>query len=205
MVDIQLHLGDCLDVLPTLPDNSVDSIVTDPPYPKQYLPLYQFIAQEGARILKPGGSFLAIVPHYAMPQVLSEAGQHLKYRWTMCMWQGSGKHPRMAMGIEVLWKPIVWWVKGAWPQGRGFVRDGFENGEPSKAEHPWEQSLDWAQFCMKVVPEGGIVVDPLMGLGTIGVACAETGRPFIGIEIDPTYYAIAEKRIAEAQMQPVLL
>lgn len=40
-----------------------------------------------------------------------------------------------------------------------------------------------------------------MGSGTTGVACVQTGRNFIGIEIDPTYFGIAEKRIKEAQMQ----
>jgi len=48
------------------------------------------------------------------------------------------------------------------------------------------------------------VLDCFMGSGTTGVACVQTGRNFIGIEIDPTYYAIAERRIAEAQMQPRL-
>ena len=49
------------------------------------------------------------------------------------------------------------------------------------------------------------VLDCFMGSGTTGVACVQTGRNFIGIEIDPTYFAIAEKRIAEAQMQPRLI
>lgn len=49
--------------------------------------------------------------------------------------------------------------------------------------------------------EGDTILDPFMGSGTTGVACVQTGRNFIGIEIDPTYFAIAEKRIAEAQMQ----
>ena len=49
------------------------------------------------------------------------------------------------------------------------------------------------------------VADPLMGSGTTGVACVQTGRNFIGIEIDPTYFAIAERRIAEAQKQPRLI
>lgn len=48
------------------------------------------------------------------------------------------------------------------------------------------------------------VLDCFMGSGTTGVACVQTGRNFIGIEIDPTYFAIAERRIAEAQMQPRL-
>ena len=42
------------------------------------------------------------------------------------------------------------------------------------------------------------------GSGTTGVACVQTGRNFIGIEIDPTYYAIAERRIHDAEQQPLL-
>jgi len=48
---------------------------------------------------------------------------------------------------------------------------------------------------------GDTILDPFMGSGTTGVACVQTGRNFIGIEIDPKYFAIAEKRIKEAQMQ----
>ena len=114
------------------------------------------------------------------------------------MWQADGTHPRMAMGIEVMWKPIGWWVKGAWPQGRGFVRDGFSNTQPAKKFHKWEQSLDWAMFCLKMVPEDAIVLDPFMGGGTVGVACIQTGHNFIGIEFDPDCFSIATTRIQSA-------
>ena len=53
----------------------------------------------------------------------------------------------------------------------------------------------------KFTNEGDTILDPFMGSGTTGVACVQTGRNFIGIEIDPDYYAIAEKRIKEAQLQ----
>jgi len=52
--------------------------------------------------------------------------------------------------------------------------------------------------------EGDTILDPFMGSGTTGVACVQTGRNFIGCEIDPTYFAIAEKRIKEAQEQLAL-
>jgi DNA modification methylase len=48
---------------------------------------------------------------------------------------------------------------------------------------------------------GDTILDPYMGSGTTGVACVQTGRNFIGIEIDPGYFAIAERRIKAAQMQ----
>jgi site-specific DNA-methyltransferase (adenine-specific) len=52
--------------------------------------------------------------------------------------------------------------------------------------------------------EGDVVLDFAMGSGTTGVACVQTERNFIGIEIVPAYFAIAERRIREAQMQPSL-
>jgi len=47
-------------------------------------------------------------------------------------------------------------------------------------------------------PTGGVVLDPFMGSGTTGVACAKTGRRFIGIEKDPEYCEIARRRIMAA-------
>ena len=48
------------------------------------------------------------------------------------------------------------------------------------------------------------IFDPFMGSGTTGVAAIQLGRNFIGCEIDPTYFAIAEKRIKAATLQPQL-
>ena len=48
------------------------------------------------------------------------------------------------------------------------------------------------------------ILDPFMGSGTTGVACAKLGRRFIGIEIDPKYFDIACKRIFDAYKQPDL-
>jgi len=77
----------------------------------------------------------------------------------------------------------------------------FHN-HPENVGHPTQKPL---QIIDKMVGistlPGDTILDPFMGSGTTGVACVQTGRKFIGIEIDPDYYAIAEKRIAEAQMQ----
>lgn len=55
-----------------------------------------------------------------------------------------------------------------------------------------------------IIPKNGIILDPFMGSGTTGVACVQTGRRFIGIEIDPHYCEIAQKRIEQALLQPRL-
>jgi site-specific DNA-methyltransferase (adenine-specific) len=54
-------------------------------------------------------------------------------------------------------------------------------------------------------PPNGMVFDPFMGSGTTGVACVPLGRNFIGCEIDPSYYAIAERRINESREQLTLI
>lgn len=193
-----LVLGDCLEVIRSIPDNSIDAVITDLPYPRRYLHLHGQMAEQLPRILKHGGSLLSIIPHYAMPTILSDVGKHLKYRWICSMWQASGSHPRMAMGIEVMWKPIVWWVNGSWPMGRGFVRDGFENAPVDKQFHEWEQSISWVNYCLKFVLPGSVILDPFMGAGTVGVACVRNGYNFIGIEIDPVAYATADHRVRGA-------
>jgi site-specific DNA-methyltransferase (adenine-specific) len=53
----------------------------------------------------------------------------------------------------------------------------------------------------RLTNEGDTIFDPFMGSGTTGAACMQTGRNFIGCEIDPGYFEIAKKRIGEAKMQ----
>lgn len=64
---------------------------------------------------------------------------------------------------------------------------------------------DMKRIILDFTNEGDTVFDPFMGSGTTGVACVETGRNFIGCEISPEYYSIAEKRINQAQAQPSFL
>jgi site-specific DNA-methyltransferase (adenine-specific) len=97
---------------------------------------------------------------------------------------------------------------GHWPRNLVADAPGFQyfalnpNSPRLRAEkhcHPNQKPLalmDW--IISKIVPPGGTVLDPFMGSGTTGVACLETGRRFIGIEIDPDYFKIARRRIRAA-------
>jgi site-specific DNA-methyltransferase (adenine-specific) len=67
-------------------------------------------------------------------------------------------------------------------------------------EHPTEKPSPLIEDMLRVVtPEGGAALDPFMGGGTTGVACARLGRKFIGVEFDPTHFETACRRIEEAQ------
>jgi DNA modification methylase len=72
-------------------------------------------------------------------------------------------------------------------------------------KHPSPKPIEYmTKLILRLTNEGDTILDCFMGSGTTGVACVQTGRNFIGIEIDPTYYDIAVKRIFEAQQQPRL-
>lgn len=68
--------------------------------------------------------------------------------------------------------------------------------------HPAERPVALYKWCIeKYTMPTDSILDPFMGSGTTGVACVQTGRKFIGIEIDPGYFEIAKRRIQEAQLQ----
>jgi site-specific DNA-methyltransferase (adenine-specific)/modification methylase len=75
--------------------------------------------------------------------------------------------------------------------------------ETDKREHPTQKPIDLMKWCIKQLPKDctGMILDPFMGSGTTGVACAKMGRSFIGIELDEDYFNIACRRIEDAYKQ----
>lgn len=99
-------------------------------------------------------------------------------------------------------------AKNEWKPNKEYVGWGEIWRIPPEQDnpHPAPFPLRLAKrVVISATQPGDTVLDPFAGSGTTGVACAQMGRNFIGIEIDPDYYAIAERRIKEAQMQPRLL
>ncbi len=73
---------------------------------------------------------------------------------------------------------------------------------PSDYGHPTAKPIEWMERLVNIASlPGETILDPFMGSGTTGVACAKLGRRFIGIEIDPGYFEIACRRIDEAYRQ----
>ena len=83
-----------------------------------------------------------------------------------------------------------------------YTADSYRQGQPGKVDHPTqkpENLIVWQ--IQRLTNYADIVLDPFMGSGTTGVACARLGRRFIGIEIEPRYFDIACRRIEQAQQQ----
>jgi len=199
--DSRIICGDAREIMSGLPDGLVDLVITDPPYPRKYFHCYEYLADCCPRLMKDGASLLTIAGHYAVPEILDYFRGKLKYRWIMCLNQFDGFHARMAMGIEIMWKPMLWFVKRAYPSGRGFLRDGVVidgNSGQQKKLHKWEQDISFCQyFIRKLCPEGGLVLDPFVGSGTVAVACKRLGRNYIGIDVSEECCETSRKRLEQ--------
>ena len=100
--------------------------------------------------------------------------------------------------LEPCWRDREWGENDYEP-----VSDcrAFAVGEEAKPDHPSPKPLNVTRWFLEVIG-GETVLDPFMGSGTTGVACAKLGRKFIGIEIEPKYFDIACRRIEQAYKQP---
>jgi DNA modification methylase len=112
--------------------------------------------------------------------------------------QFEGKHAHMGMGIEVHWKPILWYIKDKYAH-KGFLKDGIvitgKEGQDKKL-HKWQQDLSWCMYYIKeLTKENDIVLDPFCGSGTVCKAAQLLGRRFIGIEIEPKNVSITNERL----------
>jgi site-specific DNA-methyltransferase (adenine-specific) len=249
MMTVQLFQGDCLEVMPTLPAQSVDAIITDLPYGTTackwddiipFDPMWLAIK----RILKPNGIFITTASQPFTSALVMSNPAWFRYELIWEKNQGSspglakyrpmpahenilifGKgvyNPQMRSGFKP-WKRIDSGKKLKNEHGygyknqTGFVKQGGETRYPlsvikvnyikgcNKQLHPTQKPVDLYEYLIKTYTNPGeTVLDFCFGSCTTGEACIKTGRNFIGIEKDPSYFAIGETRIQQAQMQPVM-
>ena len=194
MDDVTLILGDAISELGRLESQSVDLILTDPPYLEGD---FSWMLPELLRV----GKRLVLTP-----------GKLESFNWIRRqapVWEYAWESHTQSLGgracLHIGWEPILAYAWPLRPVGNDVLV--YPIGLPDqKNGHVWPKPIG---LMRKIVAhwtnEGQSVLDPFMGSGTTGDACVRTGRRFIGIEIDPGYFAIAKRRIAEAQLQPSLL
>lgn len=198
--DCRLILGDCLEILPTLP--RVDAVVTDPPYGMGDklriggFKKWSVMRANGTPWDDEAPSVVQLFPDLAAQAII---------------WGGQFYPLPMQRGWLV-WNKIIRNFSTsvcelAWTNLDQPV-DCFDYSHGQLAtegkQHPTQKPLPLMQWCIGFLPDAETILDPFMGSGTTGVACVNLGRKFIGIEIEPRYFDIACRRIEEAYKQPRL-
>ena len=190
MSEVTLYHGDCLEILPTLEAGSVDAVITDPPYPDYYKDEYLYF--DG--ILEPIDRLncLQLVFWTAKePFPLNYSAIHIWDKKTGC---GSEYERIYERNGNKNYKMFRYYLINS-TVAASYTGDEYTG---HKSQKPIRLLRDLVE---KYTSPGDTILDPFMGSGTTGVACVQTGRNFIGIEIDKEYFDIAEKRIKEAQLQ----
>ena len=206
--DSTLYLGDCRELLPGLQD--VESIITDPVWPnvsRGCIPGWE----------DPWGLFKAfceVLPadirqlvvclrNDSDPRILAHVPERLPFQqMAWCQYVMPGYLGRVLGGNEcayVFGKPVKR------QQGRKVIPSISPKAQPSDRPpngHPCSRALVHQKWLVNwFSDEGELVCDPFMGSGTTGVACVDSGRPFVGIEIDPGYFDLACERVEDALRQ----
>lgn len=196
----QVVTGDSRELMKQIPDNSIDLIFTDPPYPKAFLPLYGWLAKEASRVLKPGGFLMAYAGGMYKHEVMMALGQCLTYFWDyVALDSGAGTvvWPRKTVARH---KAIL-----AYSKGLGKLRcntlDVWNGSGKDKQYHPWGQDVTTARYYIDCFSRRGqIILEPFTGGGTTCVAARLINRNYIGFELDPKNAEIARVRLATMQM-----
>lgn len=209
---ITLYRGDCLDILPTL--TGVDALITDPPYGMNWETRTSRFSGGGANMkrgrardwgpMAGDDTPFDPTPWLQFPRVVLFGSNHFAARLplgTTLVW--IKRHPQL-FGTFLSDAELAW-MKGGhgvfcyskqFPPPARALEHGGDASNPVGV-HPTQKPIGLMRWVMDRarVPAGAIVLDPFMGSGTTGIACIRTGRHFIGIEINPTHYATACRRI----------
>ena len=214
--DATLYLGDSLEILPTL--GKVDAVVTDPPYGIGHKGDSSRFS--GGQTRRGRGSTHGQIvgddrPFDPRPILLGDRQiiwgannfpQHLS-AGTFLVWAKRRPH---AYGTFLSDGEVAWMSKGRGVYlheqtfAGSMAATEYSSDAYAASAHPFQKPIALMEWCLSFLPDARIILDPFMGSGTTGVACAKLGRKFIGIEIEPRYFDIACRRIEEAYRQPRL-
>lgn len=177
-------------------DNSVDLILTDPPYPEEYLDLWGDLSEFAYKKLKPSGFLVAYSGQYHLIKVMVMLREHLEYYWTMAMLLPGGTQLLNNWNLMCGWKPILIYQKEPFKTRENTFYDTVISPKGEKELHKWQQSEGGVRKLVDIFSkEGDLIIDPFAGSGTFPLVAYQMKRRAIGIEIDRQTYLSAKERI----------
>lgn len=237
MKKIQIFKGDCLEIMKSIPDRSVDAIITDPPYGTtackwdSVIP-FNLMWEQLNRIIKPNGAIVLFGSEPFSSALRMSNIKNYKYDWIWEKEQGTGFARSKKQPLRKHEIISVFYLKQPYynSQGKELNKyrvikrransnnksdsDSLANSEDrisiythetkhtllrfnrDKGLHPTQKPVELMEYLIKTYTnENETVLDFTMGSGSTGVACKNTNRNFIGIEMDDNYFEIAKKRL----------
>lgn len=187
--------ADCREFVSHIPDNSIDLIFTDPPYDKAGIPMYSWLAQEAARVLKPGSFCMCYTGGLYFDSIMADMLTHLEYFY-LCMTYEPGKTPRVwPRRIVQVSKPMVIFCKPPMRMPYQLVRNVFQTRN-DKHFHKWGQDVTCARYYIYCLSRpGDLLLEPFAGGGTTCVAALQEGRNFYACELNEKNAAICNQRL----------
>jgi DNA modification methylase len=154
-----------------------NAIITDPPYPKKFIYLYDSLAELSKEV-----SIVAVMCGQSyLPEILTLMTRHLKYRWTICYLTPGGQSVQQWVSkVNTFWKPVL-----LFGDAMDWIGDVTKSNNNDKDFHPWGQSeTGLIDLVTRLTRPGDLICDPFVGAGTTGVAALSQGRRFVGCDID---------------------
>ena len=215
----KLYQGVCMEIMDKLIDEGVkvDAIITDPPYGitaykwDSVIPFNNMWSRLN-KLIKTNGAIVLFGSQPFTSSLIYSNMEHFKHQW---IWdKGSGANVLAAnyqplkvedeilvftgKGERVNYHPIYKNKKGTERYVKNIINISIQVTEctTSKRVHPTQKPVELLEYLIKTyTDEGSLVLDFTMGSGSTGVACMNTNRNFIGIELDENYFNIAKDRI----------
>ena len=196
--NLRFELGDFEEVLSDIPDGSVDAIITDPPYPAEFIECWTKLGRFAKRVLKPNGFCIAYSGQLNLPEVYRRMSEHLDYVWTFSLIH-SGKHqfinPR---NLYCGWKPILVYQNGFKKLAGNAFTDIIQGTGLEKDAHRWQQSeLELKDIIEYYTCPGETILEPFAGGGTTISAALKLGRNVVAAEINKESFKSANRRLSD--------
>ena len=198
-----LYAGDFSEVLSFIPDGTVDAIITDPPYPFEFINCWSKLGEFARQKLRPGGWLVAYSGQKHLPEVFARLqNSGLKYYWTMALYHNETRQDVWGVDLNVMWKPVLVYVQPpVMKLDSGGCPDYIVSPQQEKQEHSWQQSESSVKQLIEIFTKpGDFVVDPFVGSGTTLVTAMELDRKTVGSEIDMDAYNIAKTRLSNKHL-----
>ena len=218
-MDIDLRQGDCLKLMRAIPDASVDMILTDPPYGMDLTPQRKSgkfhgvkIANDATldwtdkfftqcfRVVMKNSASIFFCSHHCVSEFITSAKRAGFKIKNLLVWD------KGQFGMGGNWRPchelVLICTRGRFVTHSNNLRTilEFKKVHHSRSLHPTEKPIPLLEHLIREPAyDPQVILDPFMGSGTTGVACVNSGRRFIGMEMDAGYFEIARERISQAQ------